>query len=489
LYEKTSPTGTVLWTQQFGNGNSDNAFGLACDSLGNIYVSGTFLGTVYFGTNSLNSPISNSNFFVIKIAPNGDILWRKTIPGYSAHKPKLTVDNNDNLFLTGVSGGTRNFGAFTIDSDNGYGFVCKLNTSSGNVIWVTQFGAGSSFNGTPVTNNITTSNFIVDTLGNIFLTGCFIGHGRFGSQNIISSNSGSDTNAYLMKMSPTGTILWTKFSTGKTEGTSIVLDQFNNIYTAGNYFGQVSINNTTYTAPTDKYSIYLGKHDSEGNLIWFKHYDINTTAHHEAIPQLAIDKFSNLFFKCQLGFNSTVAFENQTFNSLVGTNPNRYKTQLLASFNGNGDNLWVDQFETFADNSQYGIWPDRANNIAVDETGLYFTSANTLFDDVSHSLQSGANIFTAKLTLPYVLANTGFDNAADRISIVPNPTTGILNIDLGNDYSDVEVNTYNSLGQQIGSKKFTNIKAHTMDLTGDAGLYFIEIKTDRFKAIRKVIKF
>lgn len=487
--QKLSPTGTILWTNQYGGVNSDIGHSVITDSVGNIFVAGTFLGSVNFGINALSSGPTTGNFFVLKLDPNGTIIWRKSIPGYIAHRPKLTVDNNNNLFLTAEFDGVRTFDSSSLNSRNGVAYVTKLNTTNGAVIWITQFGSGITLNGTPTPVNITTSNFTTDTLGNIYVTGCFKGHGRFGAQTVLIQNS--DSNAYIMKMSSSGTILWTKFYTGRTEGTTIVSDSSNNIYVAGNYFGSVAINSNTYTAPSGFYSIFFQKMDSEGNLIWFKNYDINEPNHIDALPQLAIDGLSNLFFSCKFGNfsnSNTIVFENQIFRDLVSTQPNILKPQLLASFNSNGDNLWVNQYETLADNFTFGIYPDKTTNIAVNLTGLYFTSGSSTFNGIRYSNESGTNIFTAKLALPYTLSTSSFENKNDEINLFPNPTTGNINLSFSKQYSNIEVTVFNAIGQLINNQKFNNADRVSFDLAVGQGTLLLEIQLDGKKTIKKVVK-
>ena len=80
-----------------------------------------------------------------------------------------------------------------------------------------------------------------------------------------------------MKVNSLGAILWTKVHTGDTKGTSIVVDSNDSIYVAGNYFGNVTINNINYSASPTYYSIFLQKLNANGDVIWFKNYDVKTS--------------------------------------------------------------------------------------------------------------------------------------------------------------------------------------------------------------------
>ena len=98
--QKLSSTGAVLWTKQYGSINSDNGHSVITDSLGNIYVAGTFVGTVLFEQGSLSSGVTTGNYFVLKLDPNGTIMWRKAVPASNSQRPKLAIDSADNLFVT-----------------------------------------------------------------------------------------------------------------------------------------------------------------------------------------------------------------------------------------------------------------------------------------------------------------------------------------------------------------------------------------------------
>jgi hypothetical protein len=485
--EKLSPTGAVLWTRQYGGSGADNGFSVVTDSENNIYLAGIFTGTINFGNGTLTSTSSSttSNFFVIKLDSNGTVLWRKAIPGSRTHRPKLHIDNTDKLYLTGIFFGERTFGTTTIDSDDGIAFLTRLNRFNGDVIWVTQYGSGTSFNGTPVVINNTTTNVSSDTSGNLYVTGSFKDHGRFGNQNIISSPL--NNNAYIMKVNSLGAVLWTKVYTGDTKGTSIVVDSNDSIYVAGNYFGNVTINNINYSASPTYYSIFLQKLNANGDVIWFKNYDVKTSSPNDVTVQLAVSDNNTILLKSL--FANTIQFENQTFTSLISTNPNVVKPQILALYNSDGENLWVNQYENPNDNIQFGIAPDKTTNIALSNDAIFFTSGSSRFNGISYSLESGSNIFTAKLGLPQTLTAPFYEIDNVTFNVFPNPTTGKINLKLHKKYDTVKVATYNIFGQLLDNLTFSNTDAILFDLvTVATGTLLIEVEVDGKKVIKKIIK-
>lgn len=74
--QKLSADGAFLWVKQLGGANSDSGHTITTDSVGNIYVAGTFLGTINFGSGTLSSSTGSSNFFLLKLSPTGDSTLR-----------------------------------------------------------------------------------------------------------------------------------------------------------------------------------------------------------------------------------------------------------------------------------------------------------------------------------------------------------------------------------------------------------------------------
>ena len=118
---KYASNGDTLWVRRY-NGptdSSDGANDIAVDDNGNVYVTGNSWGS---GT--------NRDYATIKYAPNADTLWvRRYIgPGnYWDHTTALAVDNSGHVYVTGVS-------VF------GYGTVKYA--PNGDTLWVRRYENG-----------------------------------------------------------------------------------------------------------------------------------------------------------------------------------------------------------------------------------------------------------------------------------------------------------------------------------------------------------
>ncbi|MBK5293860.1 MAG: SBBP repeat-containing protein [Acidobacteriia bacterium] len=68
---KYSPTGTEIWTRQFGTGDADIAYGVAADTSG-VYVAGSTGG-------NLAQPANQTDGFIRKYDANGTVVWTRQI--------------------------------------------------------------------------------------------------------------------------------------------------------------------------------------------------------------------------------------------------------------------------------------------------------------------------------------------------------------------------------------------------------------------------
>ena len=76
-----------------------------------------------------------------------------------------------------------------------------------------------------------------------------------------------------------------------------------------------------------------------------------------------------------------------------------------------------------------------------------------------------------------------------QLFVYPNPSNGKINIDLGKEYSMVNIKVTNSSGQVTQSSTSYNKKHLNLELKGNPGYYFIELdKKGENISIIKVLK-
>ena len=237
---KINSSGTYGWTKCFSSirvgGNS-----VVTDSSGNIYLTGSFAGTVDFGSDFGVSDIKTDagihDIFVTKIYPNGSYGWTKRMGGIRNDVGyAITIDSSGNIYVTGSFDNTVNFGLDFGVTDNkttngSYDiFITKIN-ANGSYGWTKQFGGTSS--------ESPRNSILADNSGNVYLTGSFESSVDFGDdfgESDVKTSKG-DSDIFLIKLTTNGNYTWTKQigGSGADWGASLASDSAGNIFLAGGF--------------------------------------------------------------------------------------------------------------------------------------------------------------------------------------------------------------------------------------------------------------
>lgn len=215
----------------------------------------------------------------IGFAQTPEFEWVKTYGTTESEWGKaLAVDNQNNVYVTGMFQGTIDFdpgpGVTNLYSGGGRNtFIQKL-TPAGDLVWAKVFPYGSSFNVTAMTT---------DYQDNVIIAGYFIGNSSFQTVDSTStiSSPGSQYDAFIVKMNSTGQFLWAKsFGNPNDVGmsgdqiTGIKTDNSGNIYSTGYYYGTADFDPGPATANLNNSSgnsdIFIQKLNSQGNYLWAK---------------------------------------------------------------------------------------------------------------------------------------------------------------------------------------------------------------------------
>jgi hypothetical protein len=96
---KYDSSGDVQWTRLMGEVSSfTNAFGVAADSMGNVYVAGNTPGNLGGQTKT-----GLSDLYVVKYNSSGDIKWTKLMGQTDAYAETsgIAIDSSNNVYVTG----------------------------------------------------------------------------------------------------------------------------------------------------------------------------------------------------------------------------------------------------------------------------------------------------------------------------------------------------------------------------------------------------
>jgi hypothetical protein len=142
---KVNAAGNFIWTIQAGGGGDDEASSVICGSDGSIFIDGTYEDVADFGSFALNTGNGYGSYaaYVAKIDGSGTFVWAQSIDVSSGENNTMTIDAQNNIFLTGSFWGSAEVGPSILWS-NGYGdiYVIKID-KDGQVLWAK--GAGSNY--------------------------------------------------------------------------------------------------------------------------------------------------------------------------------------------------------------------------------------------------------------------------------------------------------------------------------------------------------
>ena len=246
----------MLWVATLGGNGTDSAQDVTVAADGTIVVGGGFslfynTDSVYFGLAGASSPIAATGYgqgdaYVAKSSAAGVFAWAATLGGgYEDIVNAVDTDSSGNVIVGGMfGGGSVGAGAAAVSYNGaavstmtgmgGYdGFVMKTD-ANGNLLWAVQIGGSSDDSITAVA---------ADSVGNIYASGsCASASCSFGGASGFANNdqTGLTTDAFLVKLSPTGAVLWSTVVSGTLNdmGTGVAVDTTSatgNVYLSGSF--------------------------------------------------------------------------------------------------------------------------------------------------------------------------------------------------------------------------------------------------------------
>ncbi len=259
------------WLADMGgpNGSSTSTM-MKVDAQNNIYVIGTYTGTVDFdpsaGVNNLTSVNSSVDGFVTKYDTNGALMWAVSIGGTGTDQPNaLTIDGSGNITVTGqFNSPTLSAGGFNLTSAGGAdAFIIHLN-NNGSFLWAKSIGGSGIDNGSKV---------VSDNAGNLVEAVQFQSTIKVNSNGSIITAQGA-TDGLVIKYDAAGNVLW-DFSLGSPGGgdnsvNDVLIDNNKNIVIAGYLNGTVHFNplGSADSVRTGNNSMYIAQYSPAGILIW-----------------------------------------------------------------------------------------------------------------------------------------------------------------------------------------------------------------------------
>jgi len=325
---KYDSSGNALWAKNPSTGTGtdiDSASSVFVDSFSNVYVAGYFSNDINFSSTVglvHQGNVGWYDFFIVKYDFSGTALWAKNPVATTGISDDVAysvfVDSSDNVYLAGYAYSDINFSPTVglVNPGNNNFFVVKYN-SSGVALW-----AKNPVSGTGTGADHAYSVF-VDSSGNVYVAGQFVGSDLNFSSTVGLTNSGN-WNFFVVKYDFSGTALWAKTSvtgTGTVLNTasSVFVDSLGNVYVAGDSKSDINFSSTvglTHQGTTSYYDFFVVKYDSSGNALWVKGPTVGTGTLSDKALASFVDSSSNVFvagyFSNDINFSSNMGLTNSS---------------------------------------------------------------------------------------------------------------------------------------------------------------------------------
>ena len=273
---KLDSAGSFVWAKAMGGvQREEGGSGIAVDGSGNVYTTGSFIGTADFdpgpGVANLTSAggtgsSARREIYVSKLDAAGNYVWAKAMGGtFSDEGASIAVDPSGNVYTTGYFDSAADFdpgpNVTTLTGIRESIFVSKLD-SAGNFVWAKAMDGNSGSSGMDIA---------VDESGNVFTTGYFFATVDLdpGVGTAFHTSAGH-RDIFVSKLSSAGIFAWAHSMGSDTadEGTSITVDASGKVYTTGFYAETVDFNpeypgaNITSAGGDDIFVVKLQTHDT-----------------------------------------------------------------------------------------------------------------------------------------------------------------------------------------------------------------------------------
>lgn len=245
--------------------NYDDVDNIVLDDLGNVLISGNFRGSFDFDFGSGTALLENDNggSFFAKYTLDGTLIWAKQLERVETQK--IACDNDGNIFVTGTYGGTVDFDPSDTSEYIVQGFGAYYDNylfkwdSMGNFNWA--FGFGGNYGPSDRSNSIELDANSVYITGSITFAGDIDFDPDPNDAHIVTTYGLSDY--FSARYSKDGDLEWVYNLNGDQELTStisgkgIMLNSEGKVYSVGEFGDTVDFN----SGPVSEFMTAQGSQD------------------------------------------------------------------------------------------------------------------------------------------------------------------------------------------------------------------------------------
>ena len=529
-------------TQTYGGTEADAITSVDSDENRNLYITGTFRQQMDFGQQTLTSN-GDDDIFIAHLDQAGLPIWATSFGSISNDEASDIAYKNGFIYTSGFFWDSIVIGTMTLHA--GFGgsalYLLKLDAANGNPIW-SKVIEGDGI------KEIT--DIEIDDDLSVYITGHYNQTITFDS---VTYQPNGSISGFIAKYNQNGVEEWTENlgETASTYGKHILSDS-NTVYLVGNFDGQITIGDSSFTSGANDNNGFLSKWSSMGQFQWAKEMtgvgdldiaDIEINEDELFIAghyQNSLRFGANLIQSPTIDYNIFIAKYTEQGGFLNVLNLGNSNNEFLTSIEIKEDKILAGGY-FFGENNFNGISPGtrfNGNPLAAASYGLtisldfnsawaeYFyalSTANTAYPDVFVTdVNIGkptndpnaiglyrvvvGNFENSINTLPDSIndSNGSFDFfiapmsayfftkieivLEEKFNIKIFPNPTAEQLTVKTPVNEGDIQIYNSLGQQVLSEKIEDYQQNIHVSHLPSGVYFLSVLSEKQQMTKSFVK-
>ncbi|XXY51004.1 SBBP repeat-containing protein [Sorangium sp. So ce269] len=343
---KLDADGNPSWGRAFGDAAGQVAWTIDVDDEGNSLVSGHFAGTVDFGEGP-RSAGDTDDVFIVKLDPDGRTLWTRQIGDVAEHQVGVsaTFDAEGGVLLAGGFQGTIDLGAGPLTSAGDLDILVAKLDPDGNPLWNQTFGGPGREQAIRAA--------VDEISGEVIIGGLITNTVDFGDGPLPFLTSGAH-GFVVLRLDPEGKLLWSRRfgELGAEDLLDVATDGEGNVLVAGSDLGPTLSLDGDTSVPPRNYDIVVAKLSPAGDPLWNERFG---GAGRQYVSGLAVDVAGHVIVAG--GAGGAIDFGG---GPLAGSDSPQPRL-VLAELNPEGRHLWSSRAS--------GDPTHRASDVALDPAG------------------------------------------------------------------------------------------------------------------------
>ncbi|MEI6410552.1 MAG: T9SS type A sorting domain-containing protein, partial [Bacteroidota bacterium] len=424
------------------------------------------------------------SIFIISLDSAGKFRWARSIPDAGTGLiDAMAVDKSGNVYLSDQykSGADMDPGpgVTILDSLFNVGNYLLKMDANGDFIWCKTIGQSKRFE--PYLTVITRCLHAAPD-ESIYFTCSYMGDTLDldpGAGVYQVTGTSDDYNGALVKINPNGDLLWACHTNSIGNYKAVTTDLNGNVYAVGDFEDWMDFDPGKGVFKLDagyRSDSFLQKLDAEGNLIWVKNTGIDII-------------FNTTFLSTDMDKGVWIA--GNFFNNIYCINEGQ---KIVLSSIGDQDIFvqYIDKQGNVKLLKNIGsAATDAIESMATDLEGNLYVSgrvdglADIDFGGTYHTIDSNSPALFVGQWRP----GQKIESKPLPLILTPNPTSGLLTLDLNAPPQDVRINIWNATGQFMSSRVYHDAALFQFELEGNPGLYFVQVVLeDGTTVVEKVVK-